>query len=82
MAWVQIAAAALSGNSLRQSVYTQRASVHHAAKLVAAILKLRGPGGKEWQPTVGFMTQVTCRLTAKNQDRLGSRVWATFLYWL
>jgi len=38
MAWVQIAAATLSGNSLRQTVHTHRASVHQAAKLVAAFL--------------------------------------------
>ena len=37
-AWVQIAAATLSGNSLRQTVYTHCASVHQAAKLVAALL--------------------------------------------
>jgi len=37
-AWVQIAAATLSGNSLRQTVHTHRASVHRAAKLVAALL--------------------------------------------
>jgi len=30
--------ATLSGNSLRQTVYTHRASVHQAAKLVAALL--------------------------------------------
>jgi len=35
--------------------------------------------------TAGFMTQVTCRLTAKNRDQLrnptlGSRVWATFTF--
>jgi len=34
-------------------------------------------------PTAGFMTHITCRLTAKNRDRLrnptlGNRVWATF----
>jgi len=28
----------LSGNSLRQTVHTHRASVHQAAKLVAALL--------------------------------------------
>jgi len=39
-AWVQIAAATLSGNSLRQTVHTHRASVHQAAKLVAALLKV------------------------------------------
>jgi len=38
--WVQIAAATLSGNSLRQTVYTRRASVHQAAKLVAALLRV------------------------------------------
>jgi len=33
---VQIAAAMLSGNSLRQTVHTHRASVHQAAKLIPA----------------------------------------------
>ena len=37
---VQIAAATLSGNSLRQTAYTRCASVHQAAKLVAALLKV------------------------------------------
>ena len=37
-AWVQIAAATLSGNSLRQTVHTGRASVHQAAKLVAKLV--------------------------------------------
>jgi len=37
---VQITAAMLSGNSLRQTVHTQRASVHQAAKLVAALLRV------------------------------------------
>ena len=35
---VHIAVATLSGNSLRQTVHTYRASVHQAAKLVAALL--------------------------------------------
>jgi len=30
----------LSGNSFRQTVHTHRASVHHAAKLVAALLRV------------------------------------------
>ena len=38
-AGVQIAAATLSGNSLMQTVHTHRASVHQAAKLVAALLR-------------------------------------------
>ena len=37
---VQIAVATLSGNSLRQTVYTHCASVHQAAKLVAALLRV------------------------------------------
>jgi len=40
MAWVQIAVATLSGNGLRQTVHTHRASVHQAAKLVAALLRV------------------------------------------
>ena len=39
-AWVQIAAATLSGSSLRQTVHIHRASVHQAAKLVAALLRV------------------------------------------
>jgi len=39
-AWVQIAAATLTGNSLRQTVHTYCASVHQAAKLVAALLRV------------------------------------------
>jgi len=38
--WVQIAVATLSANSLRQTVYTHRASVHQAAKLEAALLRV------------------------------------------
>ena len=35
---VQITAATLSGNSLRQTVHTHRAFIHQAAKFVAALL--------------------------------------------
>ena len=63
--------------------------VHQAVKLVATLLRVAGgncgPGGKQWQPTAGFMTHVTCRPTAKNRDQhrnptLGNRVWATFTF--
>jgi len=37
---VQIAAATLSGDSLRQTVHTRRASVRQAPKLVAALLRV------------------------------------------
>jgi len=36
----QIAVATLSGNSLRQTVHTHCASVHQAAKLVAALVRV------------------------------------------
>ena len=32
-----------SGNSLRQTVHTHRASVHQPAKLVAALVRVAGP---------------------------------------
>jgi len=41
-AWVQIAAATLSGNSLRQIVHTHRASVHQSVKFVVALLRVAG----------------------------------------
>ena len=41
-AQVQIAVATLSGNSLRQTVHTHYASVHQAAKLAAALLRVAG----------------------------------------
>jgi len=37
---VQIATVTLSGHSLRQTVHTHRASVHNAAKMVAALLRI------------------------------------------
>jgi len=71
---VQIAVATLSDNSLRQTVHTHCASVHQAAKLVAALLMVAGVtvglAESKWQPTARFMTHVTCRLTAKNRDQL------------
>ena len=39
---VQIAVTTLSGNSLRQTVHTHRASVHQVAKLVEALLRVAG----------------------------------------
>ena len=39
---IQIAVATLSGNSIRQTVHAHRASVHQAAKLVVALLRVAG----------------------------------------
>ena len=74
-AWVQIAAAMLLGNNLTQTVHTHHASVHQAAKLVAALLRVAW-----WKVMAAYH-----RLTAKNRDQLwnptlGNRVWATFTF--
>jgi len=79
----------LSGNSLRQTLHTHRASVNKERNIGSSPLKGCGgncrPGEKQWKPTAGFMTHITCRLTAKNWDQLrnptlGNRVWATFIF--
>ena len=73
-------------NNLSQTVHTHRASVHQAAKLVAALLRVAGvTAGLAESNGSGIMTHVTCRLTAKNRDplrnhTLGYRAWATFTY--
>jgi len=41
-AWLACWTQTLSGNSLRQIVHTHCASVHQAAKLVAALLRVAG----------------------------------------
>ena len=80
----------MSGNSLRQAVHAHRAAVHQAAKLVAALLRVAGVTAglaeSNGSRTAGFMTHVTCRLTAKNRDQLpnhtfGNRVRATFTFY-
>jgi len=76
----------LSGNSLRQTVHTHCASLHQAAKLAAAILRVAGVTAGLAESNGRFMTHVTCRLTAKDRDQLwnptlGNRVWATFTFY-
>jgi len=59
MAWVQIAAATLSGNSLRQTARIHCASVHQATKLVASLLRVAGvTAGLAESNAAGFMTHV------------------------
>ena len=58
-------------NSLRQTVHTHRASVHQAAKLVAALLRVTGVTAglaESMAAYAGFVTHITCRLTANNRD--------------
>ena len=89
---VQVAVATLSGNSLRQTAHTHCASVHQAAKSVAALLRVAGvtAGLAESNgslPPGLWLTSHVGRLTAKNRDQLrnhslGNRVWATFTFLL
>jgi len=69
-AWVQIAAAMLSGNSLRKNCSNPSCLCSPSSKIGSSPLKgCWGNcryGGKSWQPTAGFTTHITCRLTAKN----------------
>ena len=84
---VQITVATLSSNSLRQTVHTHCASVHQAAKLVAALLRVAGVtaglAGSNGSLPPG-LSHITSRLTAKNRDQLrnptlGNRVRVIFL---
>jgi len=68
-AWVQIAAVTLSGKSLRQTDHTHHASVHQAAKLVAALLRVEGvtAGLAESNLFILFIYEIrTTRYTNKN----------------
>jgi len=63
---VQIAAATLSGNSLRQTVHTHHASVYQAAKLIAVLSRVaRVTAGLAESNDSLLLGQpaVTCRLT-------------------
>ena len=85
---VQIAAATLSGNSLGQTDHTHRASVHQAAKLVAALLRvasvtagLAESNGRRQPIYDSRHLQADCQ----NRDQLrnhtlSNQVWATFTF--
>jgi len=76
-------AATLSGNSLRQTVHTHCASVHQAAKLVAALLRVAMVTAG-LMPTTGFMTRhlhADCKVPRPAPEPyLGNRVWAAFTF--
>jgi len=70
-----------------RTFFNHCASVHRAAKLVAALLRAAGvtAGLAEINSRAGFMTHITCRLTAKDRDQfrnptLRNQVWATFTF--
>jgi len=76
----------LSGNSLRQTVHTHRASVHQAAKSVAALLRVATvtAGLAESNGSQVYDSHhLQADLTAKNRDQLRNptlcnRIGATF----
>jgi len=78
----------MSGNSLRQTVHTRRASVHQAAKLAAALLRVAGVTAGLAESSGSLQSVYDSRhlrLPAKNQDQLrnptlGNRVRATFTF--
>jgi len=85
---VQIAVATLSGNSLRQTARAHCASVHQAAVLVAALLRVAGVTAGLAESN-GSLPRVydSRHLQANCQNRgqlrnptLGNRVWATFTF--
>jgi len=87
----KIAGATLSSNSLRQTVHTHCASVHQAAKLVAALLRVAGvtAGLAESNGSLVAYRRVydSHHLQADCQERdqlrnptLRNPVWATFTF--
>jgi len=68
-AQVQIAVTMLLGNSLRQTVHSRCASVHQAAKLVAALLRVAGVTAG-WQKVMAAYRWVydSCHLRADCQE--------------
>jgi len=71
----------LSGNSLRQIVHSHCASVHQAAKLVTALLRVAGVTAGLAESNGSLLSGLW--FTAKNRDQLRNpmlrnRVWATF----
>jgi len=81
-AWAQIAAATLSGNSLGQTVHTHRASVHQAAKLVAALLMVARvtAGLTESNGSLYRRVYDSHHLQAECQEPGSDRLWAILFY--
>jgi len=80
----------LSGNSLRQTVHTDCASVHQAAELVAALLRVVRVTLQAWRKVVAAYHRVynSRHLQADCQEPgsapepyVGNRVWATFTFY-
>ena len=69
---VQIAVATLSGNSLRQTVNTHCASVHQAAKLVAALLRVAGVLQAWWKVMAAYRRVYDSRHLRANCQEPGS----------
>ena len=77
-AWVQIAAATLSGNSLRQTFHT-----HQITKLVSTLLRVAGVTAGLVESNGSLPPGIWLTSHTENRDQLrnpmpGNRVWATF----
>ena len=80
--------ATLSGNSIRHTVHTHRASVHQAAKLAAVLLRVAGVTAGLRKVMAAFRQvydsghlQADCQERDQLRDpTLGNRVWATFTF--
>jgi len=88
----QIAVATLSGNSLRQTFHTHRASVYQAAKLVAALLRVIARVTTGLAKSMAAYRRVydsrhlqdDCQEPGSTPEPywLGKGVWATFAFYL
>jgi len=77
---VEIAATTLSGNRLRQTVHTHRASVHQAVKLVAALLRVARITAALAESN-GSLPLADCQEWDQlRHPMLGNQVWATFIF--
>jgi len=65
--------------SLRQTVHTHRASVHQAAKLVAALLRVARVTSGLAESNGSLPSPANNRDQLRN-PKLGIRVWATFTF--
>ena len=83
---VQIAAVTMLGNNLRQTVHTHHASVHQAAKLVAALLRVvRVTAGLAESNGSLLLGLWLTSPAGWNRDQLwnpmlSNRIWATFTF--
>jgi len=65
---------------VRQTVHTRRASVHQAAKLVAALLRVARVTAGLAKVMAAYRRVYDARHLQLRNPTLGNRVWATFTF--